>query len=114
VKLNFMWMLQNQEFFRMRVEAILDSARRGLYSGTRIAGFVIAYAVCVQWKKWKIYRRRSAELISLGVLLKLAHTTDWSAKSQWLMSETLGVRIALNKGCFDALGVPRLKPRANI
>jgi len=69
---------------------------------------------CVQWKQWKIYRRRRAELIRLGVSPELAGTTAWSAKGPWRMSHTPGVRMALNNGYFDALGLPRLEPQANI
>jgi len=69
---------------------------------------------CVQWKQWKVYRRRRAELIRLGVSPDLAGTTAWSAKGPWRVSDTPGVRIALNKGYFDALGLPRLDARANI
>lgn len=69
---------------------------------------------CVQWKQWKTYRRRKAELIRLGVGEVLAHRTAWSAKGPWRISHTPGVRIALSNGYFDALGLPRLDPRANI
>jgi RNA-directed DNA polymerase len=69
---------------------------------------------CVQWKQWKVYRRRKAELIRLGVNPKLAHTTAWSAKGPWRVSHTPGVRMALHNGYFDALGLPRLEPRVNI
>lgn len=69
---------------------------------------------CVQWKQWKVYRRRVAELIRLGVSPGLAHTTAWSAKGPWRISHTPGVRIALNNGYFDALGLPRLDLRVSI
>ncbi|MGD8309682.1 MAG: group II intron reverse transcriptase/maturase [Chromatiales bacterium] len=69
---------------------------------------------CVQWKQWKVYRRRKAELIRLGVDPRLAHTTAWSAKGPWRISHTPGVRMALNNGYFDALGLPRLDLRASI
>lgn len=69
---------------------------------------------CVQWKQWKVYRRRKAELIRLGVGPELAHRTAWSAKGPWRISHTPGVRIALNNGYFDAMGLPRLDPRASI
>lgn len=69
---------------------------------------------CVQWKQWKVYRRRKAELIRLGVGRELAHTTAWSAKGPWRISHTPGVRIALNNRYFDALGLPRLDPCAGI
>jgi RNA-directed DNA polymerase len=63
---------------------------------------------CVQWKQWKVYRRRKAELIRLGVAPELAHPTAWSAKGPWNLCHTSGVRIALNNSFFDALGLPRL------
>jgi RNA-directed DNA polymerase len=69
---------------------------------------------CVQWKQWKVYGRRKAELIRLGVTPDLAQTTAWSAKGPWRISHTPGVRMALNNGYFDALGLPRLEPRASI
>lgn len=69
---------------------------------------------CVQWKQWKVYPRRKAELIRLGVDADLAHTPAWSPKGPWRLSHTPGVRIALNVRYFDALGLPRLDPRAGI
>lgn len=69
---------------------------------------------CVQWKQWKVYGRRKAELIRLGVDPGLAHTTAWSAKGPWRLSQTPGVFFALNNGYFDALGLPRLDSRACI
>ena len=69
---------------------------------------------CVQWKQWKVYGRRKSELIRLGVAPELAHSTAWSAKGPWRMSHTPGVRIALTNGYYDALGLPRLEPRASI
>ena len=69
---------------------------------------------CVQWKQWKVYRRRKAELIRLGVGPELAHTTAWSTKGPWRVSHSPGILIALNNGCFDTLGLPRLDPRASI
>lgn len=65
---------------------------------------------CVQWKQWKVYKRRKCELIKLGINEELAHTTAWSAKGPWKMSHTPGVRIALNIKYFDAKGLPRLIP----
>ena len=69
---------------------------------------------CAQWKQWKLYRRRKAELIRLGVSSELAHTTAWSAKGPWRASHSPGVCIALANRYFDALGLPRLEPRASI
>jgi RNA-directed DNA polymerase len=69
---------------------------------------------CVQWKQWKVYRRRKAELIRLGVGPKLALSTAWSAKGPWRVSHSPGVLIALNNGYFDALGLSRLDSRASI
>lgn len=61
-----------------------------------------------------MYRKRKAELIRLGVGEILAHRTAWSAKGPWRISHTPGVRMALSNGYFDALGLPRLDPRASI
>jgi RNA-directed DNA polymerase len=69
---------------------------------------------CVLRKQWKVYRRRKAELIRLGVSPELAHTTAWSAKGPWRISHTPGVRMAVTNGYYDALGLPRLEPRASI
>ena len=44
----------------------------------------------------------------------LAQSTAWSAKGPWRISHTPGVRIALNNGYFDALGLPRLDSRVGI
>lgn len=60
---------------------------------------------CVQWKQWKIYHRRKAELIRLGVREDLAHTTAFSSKGPWRISNTPGVRIALNNSYFVSLGL---------
>jgi RNA-directed DNA polymerase len=68
----------------------------------------------VYWKQWKTYRRRKAELIRLGVNPNLAQSTAWSAKGPWRVSHTPGVVIALNNRYFDALGLVRLGPNANI
>ena len=68
----------------------------------------------VYWKQWKVYRRRKAELIRLGVDPELARSTAWSAKGPWRVSHTPGVLIALNNDYFDALGLPRLVSRASI
>jgi hypothetical protein len=63
---------------------------------------------CLQWKQWKIYRRRKAELIKRGISPELAHTTAFSAKGPWRISHTPGVRIALNNQSFDRMGLIRL------
>ncbi len=63
---------------------------------------------CVQWKQWKIYKRRMSELIRFGVNEELARSTAWSARGPWKISHTPGVRIALNNRYFDATGLPRL------
>jgi RNA-directed DNA polymerase len=68
----------------------------------------------VYWKQWKVYRRRKAELIRLGVDPDLAHSTAWSAKGPWRVSHTPGVLIALTNRYFDVLGLVRLNPHANI
>ncbi len=63
---------------------------------------------CVQWKQWKVYRRRKGELLRLGIDPEFAHVTAWSAKGPWRLSHTPGVRIALPNSYFDALGLPRV------
>jgi hypothetical protein len=69
---------------------------------------------CVQWKQWKGYKRRKAELIRRGVAEALATTTAWSAKGPWRACHTAGVQIALPTAYFDALGLPRLASRPNM
>jgi RNA-directed DNA polymerase len=69
---------------------------------------------CVQWKQWKVYKRRKAELIRRGVAEALATTTAWSAKGPWRMCHTTGVQLALPASYFDALELPRLAARSNI
>ena len=69
---------------------------------------------CVQWKQWKTYRRRKAELIRLGVREHLAYTTAWSAKGPWGLSHTPGVQMAFHNDYFDRLGLPRLASRPHI
>ena len=69
---------------------------------------------CLQWKQWKVYRRRKAELIKRGINPELAHTTAFSAKGPWRMSHTPGVRIALNNQGFDQLGLIRVSADPNI
>ena len=56
---------------------------------------------CLQWKHWKVYRRRKAELIKRGINPELAHTTAFSAKGPWRMSHIPGVQMALNNPFFD-------------
>jgi RNA-directed DNA polymerase len=68
----------------------------------------------VQWKQWKVYKRRKAELIRRGVAEALATTTAWSAKGPWRACHTAGVQIALPTAYFDALGLPRLAAQPNI
>ncbi|HEX2711124.1 MAG TPA: group II intron reverse transcriptase/maturase [Candidatus Acidoferrales bacterium] len=69
---------------------------------------------CLQWKHWKVYHRRKAELIKRGMNPKLAHTTAWSAKGPWKISHTPGVRMALNNQFFDRMGLTRLSAHCNI
>jgi RNA-directed DNA polymerase len=68
---------------------------------------------CLQWKHWKVYRRRKAELIKRGITPTLAHTTAWSAKGPWKISHTPGVRMALNNQFFDRMGLIRLSVHCN-
>jgi RNA-directed DNA polymerase len=69
---------------------------------------------CLQWKQWKVYRRRKAELIKRGIKLELAHTTAFSAKGPWRISHTPGVRMALNNQFFDRMGLIRLSAHRHI
>ncbi len=63
---------------------------------------------CIQWKQWKVYKRKYKELMKRGVSDELAHTTAWSSKGHWNICHTPGVRIALPNKYFDSLGLPRL------
>jgi RNA-directed DNA polymerase len=69
---------------------------------------------CLQWKQWKVYRRRKAELTKRGINPQLAHTTAFSAKGPWRISHTPGVRMALNNQFFDELGLLRLSADPNM
>jgi RNA-directed DNA polymerase len=69
---------------------------------------------CLQWKHWKVYRRRKAELIKRGIAPALAHMTAWSAKGPWKISHTPGVRMALNNQFFDRMGLIRLSAHCNM
>jgi RNA-directed DNA polymerase len=69
---------------------------------------------CLQWKHWKVYRRRKAELLKRGIPPVLAHTTAWSAKGPWKISHTPGVRMALNNHFFDQMGLIRLSAHHNM
>jgi RNA-directed DNA polymerase len=69
---------------------------------------------CLQWKHWKVYRRRKAELLKRGIAPTLAHTTAWSAKGPWKISHTPGVRMALNNQFFDRMGLIRLSAHCNM
>ena len=69
---------------------------------------------CLQWKQWKVYRRRKAELIKRGIRPELAHTSAFSAKGPWRISHTPGVCIALNNQFFDRMGLIRLSAQRRI
>jgi RNA-directed DNA polymerase len=69
---------------------------------------------CLQWKQWKVYRRRKAELTKRGINPGVAHTTAFSAKGPWRISHTPGVRMALNNQFFEQLGLIRLRADPNI
>jgi RNA-directed DNA polymerase len=69
---------------------------------------------CLQWKHWKTYHRRKAELLKRGISPTLAHTTAWSAKGPWKISHTPGVRIALNNAFFDRMGLLRLSAHCHM
>ena len=61
-----------------------------------------------QWKSWKVYKRRKAELLRLGCSPDQAQSSAWSPKGPWRMSHVPGVRMALNNRYFDRLGLFRL------
>jgi RNA-directed DNA polymerase len=63
---------------------------------------------CLQWKHWKVSRRRKAELIKRGGDPCLAHMTAWSGQGPWAISHTPGVRIALDNRFFAQMGLIRL------
>lgn len=69
---------------------------------------------CLQWKQWKVYHRRKAELIKRGIRPELAHTSAFSAKGPWRISHTPGVCIALNNQFFDRMGLIRLSAQRRI
>jgi RNA-directed DNA polymerase len=69
---------------------------------------------CLQWKQWKTYRRRKAELVKRGIAPTLAHTTAWSSKGPWKISQTPGVRIALHNAFFDQMGLLRLSAHCSL
>jgi RNA-directed DNA polymerase len=69
---------------------------------------------CLQWKQWKTFRRRRAELLKRGINLELAHTTAFSSKGPWRVSDTPGVRMALDNRFFDRMGLIRLRPHQRI
>ena len=108
------WSVLNQDVADHRVDIWVEhesgAKPRRCYM-TWTAGFAID---CVACNGSSGRRRRKAELIRLGLAQELAHTTAWSAKGSWRMSHTPGIRLALNNGYFDALGLPRLNPRVRI
>ncbi|MBI3300511.1 MAG: group II intron reverse transcriptase/maturase [Deltaproteobacteria bacterium] len=69
---------------------------------------------CLQWKQWKVYRRRKAQLLKRGINPELAHTTAFSAKGPWRISHTPGVRMALDNRFFDRMGLLRLSASLSI
>jgi len=69
---------------------------------------------CLQWKHWKIYRRRKTELMKRGINPNHAHTTAWSTKGPWKISHTPGVRMALNNQFFDRMGLIRLSAHSSM
>jgi len=77
-------------------------------------GWVRRRLRCIQWKQWKTYKRRKSKLTGLGVGQELAHTTSWSAKGPWRISNTPGVRIALNNNYFHRKGLLKLVAGKNI
>ena len=67
---------------------------------------------CLQWKHWKVYHRRKAELIKRGINPTLAHTTAWSARAvedQSYPGRTHGAQHHF----FDRMGLIRLSAHHN-
>ena len=69
---------------------------------------------CLQWKQWKTFRRRRAELLKRGIQPELAYTTAFSSKGPWRVSDTPGVRMALDNRFLDRMGLIRLRPYQRI
>jgi hypothetical protein len=53
-------------------------------------------------------------LIKCGINPELAHTTAFSAKGPWKISQTPGVHMALNNRFFDQMGLIRLSAYHNM
>lgn len=69
---------------------------------------------CLLWRQWKVFSRRKAELIKLGIEPRDAALAAWSSHGPWKMSHTLTIRRALPNSFFDALKLPRLERMGNI
>jgi RNA-directed DNA polymerase len=78
-----------------------------------LAGWIRHRLRCLQWKHWKVDRRRKAELSKRGVPPTVAHTTAWSAKGLWPIRHTPGVRMVLNHQRFDRMGLIRFSAHHN-
>jgi len=63
----------------------------------------------LQWKQWKVYKKRKMELIQRGVPEDLALKTAWSAKGPWKLSYSKAVQMALPNKYFERMGLPQLR-----
>ena len=66
---------------------------------------------CVQWKQWKVMRRRYAELRKRGIGHELAISTAGSSSGPWKLSRSLAMSMALSNAYFATLGLPKLEAR---
>ena len=66
---------------------------------------------CVQWKQWKVMRRRYAELRKRGIGHELAISTAGSSYGPWKLSRSLAMSMALSNAYFATLGLPKLEAR---
>ncbi len=66
---------------------------------------------CVQWKQWKVMRKRYAELRKRGIGHELAISTAGSSSGPWKLSRSLAMSMALSNAYFARLGLPKLEAR---
>ena len=83
-------------------------AKRPRCCGTWTAGFAI---VCdVSSGNNGRHSADAGQLLKRGIKPELAHTTAFSSKGPWRVSDTPGVRMALDNRFFDRMGLIRLRP----
>jgi RNA-directed DNA polymerase len=69
---------------------------------------------CVQWKQWKVMRKRYAELRKQGIGHELAISTAGSSYGPWRLSRSLAMSMALSNTYFARLGLPKLEARRSV